>query len=84
MSGDTRLARILVAYRQAYSLSQSALAELLGVDQSYISKIERGRRTIKDVQFLKRVVDRLGVQACHIELGRVPGRGVTAGVGLHR
>jgi transcriptional regulator with XRE-family HTH domain len=79
MSGDTRLARILVAYRQAYSLSQSALAELLGVDQSYISKIERGRRTIKDVQFLKRVVDRLGVQACHIELSTEIFPGVSDG-----
>ncbi|WP_088343994.1 MULTISPECIES: helix-turn-helix domain-containing protein [Rhodomicrobium] len=68
MSDESRLASVLAAYRQAYGVSQSALADILGVDQSYISKIERGRRVIRDVQFLKRVVDRLGVQPFHIGL----------------
>ena len=68
MSDESRLASVLAAYRQAYGASQSALADILGVDQSYISKIERGRRVIRDVQFLKRVVDRLGVQPFQIGL----------------
>lgn len=55
------LADVLIAYRQANGLSQSALASILGVDQSYISKIERGHRQVNDLQFLKRIVDRLGL-----------------------
>jgi transcriptional regulator with XRE-family HTH domain len=42
------LSRILLGYRKAGGLSQQDLADLLGFDRTYISLIERGRRSITD------------------------------------
>jgi transcriptional regulator with XRE-family HTH domain len=50
-----RLGEVLREYRAAHHLTQAALADLLGVDQTYVSMIERGRRTIRDIGFLLRV-----------------------------
>jgi transcriptional regulator with XRE-family HTH domain len=49
------LGRLLKDYRAAESLTQGQLGRLLGVDQTYISKIERGHRVIRDIGFLLNV-----------------------------
>ncbi|MET8140001.1 helix-turn-helix transcriptional regulator [Sphaerisporangium sp. NPDC005288] len=49
------LGRLLRDYRTAESLTQGQLGKLLGVDQTYISKIERGHRVIRDMGFLLNV-----------------------------
>lgn len=57
--GRQPLSKLLKSYRTANKLSQSALAQILDVDQSYISKIESGERDVRDVAFLSRISDRL-------------------------
>ena len=47
-----RLGAVLKEYRREHHLTQAALGELLQVDQTYVSMIERGRRQIRDVSFL--------------------------------
>lgn len=54
---------ILRAYRRARRLSQSQLAESLGYDTSYISRLERGQRTISDRPTLSYIARHLGVPA---------------------
>jgi transcriptional regulator with XRE-family HTH domain len=58
-SGD--LAAILAAYRRANRLSQADLATILGFDQPYVSRIERGARRIRDVRTLAHIADRLAI-----------------------
>ena len=50
----------LLAYRQARDLSQEAMANLLGVHQTYMGGIERGERnlTLKSVE---RIAERLAI-----------------------
>lgn len=55
------LGTLFATYRKAHDITQGQLAARLTVDQSYISKIERNHRAIRDINFLKRVVDRLQV-----------------------
>ena len=55
-----RLGAVLKEYRREHGLTQAALGELLGVDQTYVSMIERGRRQIRDVGFLLRACRLLG------------------------
>ena len=55
------LGQVLREYRKANHLTQTALGALLQVDQTYISMIERGTRTIRDVTFLRRVARLLGI-----------------------
>jgi|SRR6266568_3518561 len=62
------LGRILREYRTAHKLTQETLGEFLQVDQSYISKIERGRRQIADVSFLLRVARLLGIPPADLGL----------------
>jgi transcriptional regulator with XRE-family HTH domain len=52
---------ILRAYRRANRLSQNQLAESLGYDTSYISRLERGQRTISDRATLGYIARHLGV-----------------------
>src|SRR5712692_11800965 len=59
---------ILREYRAANHLSQAALGELLQVDQTYISMIERGRRQIRDIGFLLRVARLLGIPPADLGL----------------
>ncbi len=84
-----RLGAVLKEYRREHDLTQAALGELLGVDQTYVSMIERGRRQIRDVGFLLRVCRLLGIppadlglsnefaaaamSADHSQLGATPG-----------
>jgi transcriptional regulator with XRE-family HTH domain len=48
-------------YRQHTGLSQSALARLVSMDQSEVSRLERGQKTIKDRRQLLLWVDVLGI-----------------------
>ena len=50
-------------------LSQQRLGDLVGQDQAYISRLERGRITDITVQTLERLADVLGVSADFL-LGR--------------
>src|SRR6266496_1546407 len=63
-----RLGAVLKEYRRAHGLTQAALGEFLGVDQTYVSMIERGRRQIRDVGFLLRVCRLLGIPPADLGL----------------
>jgi transcriptional regulator with XRE-family HTH domain len=55
------LGAVLREYRAANQLTQQELADLLALNQTYISMIERGRRQITDANFLLRVALLLGL-----------------------
>ncbi len=52
---------VLKEYRAARRMTQANLAEVLHVDQSYVSRIERGARMIRDVGFLLRITELLDI-----------------------
>ncbi|WP_229686211.1 helix-turn-helix domain-containing protein [Longimycelium tulufanense] len=54
---------ILRTYRRLNRLSQDRLAVLLGYDKTYVSMIETGRRTIKDVGTRRHIAGVLGLPA---------------------
>ncbi|MGH3978501.1 MAG: helix-turn-helix domain-containing protein [Pseudonocardiaceae bacterium] len=56
-----RLAEVLGEYRQAHGISQADLARLLGMDQSYVSKIETGQRQVRDLGVLLGIAHRLSI-----------------------
>jgi transcriptional regulator with XRE-family HTH domain len=62
-SGDRggNLGAILRGYRHAGGLTQQQLADLLGFDRTYISMIERGRRSITDRGALARIARTLAI-----------------------
>lgn len=53
------------AARQAKGLSQEALAEIAGIDRSYMGGIERGEHNLAIMNLLK-IADALGVKASTI------------------
>lgn len=57
------LGAALRAYRRDHSLSQAQLGELVGLHQSYISLLERGRRQVHDIATLERVAGHIGWNA---------------------
>lgn len=80
-----RLGEVLREYRTANQLTQAALAELLQVDQTYVSMIERGRRQIRDVGFLLRVSRLLRIPPTDLGLSNeLLGAGEAAGRGPAR
>jgi transcriptional regulator with XRE-family HTH domain len=52
---------ILLSYRRAGRLTQQQLADLLGFDRTYISMIERGRRSITDRGTLRHISRTLAI-----------------------
>lgn len=66
----SNLKAALRAYRATHHLTQQDLADLLGYDQSYVSVLERGKRSIRDVDELRRVASVLGLP--EDELGLLP------------
>jgi transcriptional regulator with XRE-family HTH domain len=66
------LGQMLRDYRSQESLTQAALADLLGVDQTYVSKIERGHRVISNVGFLRRVCQVLDIPPGQLGLSNDP------------
>ncbi|MFE0577786.1 helix-turn-helix domain-containing protein [Streptomyces sp. NPDC058874] len=61
---------MLKAYRALHKLKQQDLADLLGYDQSYVSLLERGKRTIRDMAELRRLATVLALP--EEELGLLP------------
>jgi transcriptional regulator with XRE-family HTH domain len=55
------LGAVLRGYRQAGGLTQQHLADLLGFDRTYISMIERGRRSVADRGTLAHIARRLAI-----------------------
>ncbi|WTO53443.1 helix-turn-helix domain-containing protein [Streptomyces sp. NBC_00211] len=79
LAGDTErsappdgsnLADVLKTYRALHKLKQQDLADLLGYDQSYVSLLERGKRTIRDMIELRRLAAALALP--EEELGLLP------------
>ncbi|MEV0991834.1 helix-turn-helix transcriptional regulator [Streptomyces sp. NPDC049949] len=66
----SNLADVLKAYRALHKLKQQDLADLLGYDQSYVSLLERGKRTIRDIGELRRLAHALALP--EDELGLLP------------
>lgn len=60
----------LRSYRRAEGISQSVLAGRLQVDQSYVSRIERGERPVRDVGFLLQVARLLEIEPERLGLSR--------------
>jgi len=52
---------ILLSYRRAGQLTQQQLADMLGFDRTYISMIERGRRSITDRGTLRHISRTLAI-----------------------
>nr|WP_255426510.1 helix-turn-helix transcriptional regulator [Pseudonocardia sp. C8] len=62
------LAEILRDYRRTHGINQADLAQLLSMDQSYISKIETGQREVRDVHMLLRISQQLGIRPARLGL----------------
>ncbi|MBO2454192.1 helix-turn-helix transcriptional regulator [Actinomadura barringtoniae] len=56
-SGD--LGRILRFHRAVHGINQTTLGQLLGYDKTYISLLERGKRTLDDVGSRRRIAGQL-------------------------
>jgi transcriptional regulator with XRE-family HTH domain len=56
--------QVLREFRMSHTprMTQAQLAELLNVDQSHISRIEKGEQKVRSIDFLWRIVRRLGVE----------------------
>ena len=65
------IGQLLRAYRQAHGLTQQQLADQLGFDQSYVSKVESGRRAIHDISTLRHIARNLGLAP--EDVGLTPG-----------
>jgi len=63
--------QLLRAYRQAHGLTQQQLADQLGFDQSYVSKVESGRRAIHDISTLRHIARHL--ELAPEDVGLAPG-----------
>ncbi len=62
------LAELLREFRKTRGLNQADLAQLLSMDQSYISKIETGQREVRDVHQLLWISQQLGVKPSQVGL----------------
>lgn len=62
------LAEVLRDYRDTNGLNQADLAQLLNLDQSYVSKIERGKRQVGDLETLLQIAHRLNVAPSRLGL----------------
>jgi transcriptional regulator with XRE-family HTH domain len=73
--------QLLRAYRRAHGLTQQQLADRLGFDQSYVSKVESGRRAIHDIATLRHIARHLALSPEDVGLapGALPERRREAG-----
>lgn len=55
------VAERLRAFRKAHGLSQADLAQILHLDQSYVSNVENGQREVRDLGVLLRIANRLDI-----------------------
>jgi transcriptional regulator with XRE-family HTH domain len=63
-----RLGPVMKKHRIARGLTQAALGELLQIDQTYVSMIERGLRPIRDMGFLLRICRLLDIPPAELGL----------------
>lgn len=70
-SASVGVGQLLRTYRQTHGLTQQQLADLLGFDQSYVSKVESGRRAIHDISTLRHIARNLGLAP--EDVGLAPG-----------
>lgn len=68
--GAGLLAEALKDYRKSNGLNQADLAALLSLDQSYVSKIETGRRQVRDLDTLLQIAHRLNIAPSHLGLSQ--------------
>lgn len=59
---------LLRSYRRTHGLTQQQLADRLGFDQSYVSKLESGRRAIHDISTLRHIARSLSLPAEEVGL----------------
>ncbi|WP_181970618.1 helix-turn-helix domain-containing protein [Kitasatospora xanthocidica] len=62
------LGAILRRFRADMRLTQQDLSDLLGFSQPYVSLLERGKRTIRDVTQLRRIARLLGLPEAAVGL----------------
>lgn len=55
------MGEILRTFRGVHELTQLELAAFLGFDQSYVCRLERGQRVVRDVRCLRQIADRLEI-----------------------
>lgn len=69
---------VLAAFMNRHGLTQAQLADLLGVDRTYISKVLSGRRQIRDVGRLRQIARMIGVPPERFGLFPDPGEAISA------
>jgi transcriptional regulator with XRE-family HTH domain len=80
--GDTSDASVvLAAFMEQEGLTHAQLADRLGVDRTYVSKILSGSRQIRDVGRLRQVARTIGVPPERFGLLPEPGAGLAGGQG---
>lgn len=62
------LGEVLREYRRANKMNQADLAQLLHLDQSYVSKIETGKRRVTDIEMLLRIAQQLNISPARLGL----------------
>jgi transcriptional regulator with XRE-family HTH domain len=62
------LGEVLREYRRVNKINQADLAQLLHLDQSYVSKIETGKRRVTDIEMLLRIAQQLNVPPARLGL----------------
>lgn len=62
------LGEVLREYRRANKINQADLAQLLHLDQSYVSKIETGKRRVTDIEMLLRIAQQLTISPARLGL----------------
>ena len=62
------LGEVLREYRRANKINQADLAQLLHLDQSYVSKIETGKRWVTDIEMLLRIAQQLNTPPARLGL----------------
>ncbi|MFB9691265.1 helix-turn-helix domain-containing protein [Amycolatopsis plumensis] len=68
---DTSLiAEALKSFRKARSLTQADLAQMLSIDQSYLSKIENQKRKIFDIELILRIATQLDIDPEELGIAR--------------
>jgi transcriptional regulator with XRE-family HTH domain len=55
------IGQLLRTYRGVHNISQQELADFLGFNQSYISRLETGQRILRDVGHLRHIAKRLDI-----------------------
>jgi transcriptional regulator with XRE-family HTH domain len=71
------LGDVLREYRKTHGINQADLAQILNLDQSYVSKIETGQRQVRDVVMLLQIAQQLDVAPARLGISEESLRPVT-------